>query len=240
METLSDIGDLLSKLTTDFSGLQSFVAFILLLVLAFFHKQIPSGLKFLISLFKKKEKKKPKTFRHDIFTLLDETSLKSETMTVKGKEVKTVMFRDAVLTKITITKKRLEELVNKEGIYTVPDPELLSEIDIVLNNITKDFNIEYRRKLKSQGLTQSDIAFILSYLSPERVRNVDVIKKRCAKIFISDYYPENQEKIVSFLEIMAFTVETLLPLTIKAFELMNGRFDKYVYDRSLGRYRRQE
>lgn len=237
MEILKDIGKLLSELATDFTGLQSFIAFIVLLVLAFFHKQIPSGISKIFEYFKRNKKnKKPKAFRHDIFTLIDETFVKTETISVKGKEVKTVMFRDAVNTTLIITKDKLNELVNKPEIYTIPDPQLLSEIDKVLNNITKEFNVEYRNKLKSQGLTQSDITFILSYLSPQRVRNTDVVKKRCAKIFISDYYPENQDKLVSFLEVMAFTIETLMPLYVVAFELMNGRFDKYHFDKDSGRY----
>lgn len=242
METLKDIGELLVKLASNFSDLQSFIAFMVLLVLAFFHKQIPSGISKIFEYFKRNNKKaqKPKAYSHDIFTLVDETFVNTETLSVKGKEVKTVMFRDAVNTTLSVTKTQLETLVNNPEIYTLPDPQLLSEIDKVLNNITKEFNRDYRYKLKSQGLTQSDITFILSYLSPQRVRNTDVVKKRCAKIFISDYYPENQDKLVSFLEIMAFTIETLIPHYIVAFELMNGRFDKYVYDKSSKRYVRTE
>lgn len=237
MEQLKDLSELLIKLVSEFTPIQSFLAFLLIVSLAAFRKQIPVGARLVFSyLTKDKESPKPKVFRHDIFNLIEETSLNSETIIVKGKAVKTVMFKDSVKTILPITKSNLETLVSDENSYSLTDPQLLSEIDKVLHRITKEFNSEFRSRLKNQGLTQSDISFILSYLSPLRLRNMEIIKRRCTKIFISDYYPTNQDKLVSFLEIMAFTIETLIPLSINAFELMNGRFDKYSWDATSGQY----
>ena len=207
MEHLKDLSELLVTLVSSFTPIQSFLAFLVIVSLAAFRKQIPSGIRSIFSyLTKEKTSPKPKVFRHDIFNLIDETSLNSETITVKGKAVKTVMFKDSVKTILPITKSNLETLVSNEVSYTLTDPQLLSEIDKVLHKITKEFNSEFRSRLKNQGLTQSDISFILSYLSPLRLRNMEIIKRRCTKIFISDYYPTNQDKLVSFLEIMAFTM----------------------------------
>lgn len=219
------------------SDFYTFMSFVILVGFLQFGKNINNLAKEIWDKFVINKKVTSRLVDHNIFSLMGDIVVTSDTIAIKGKSVKTKIFRITMKVSIESVNAVISELVIDKDLPQLTDSALFNKIDSSLHEITREFNQRIRIEYEKIGLTNSDITFILSYLSPIRLNMKDIIKSRCSKIFIGNYYPSNEDKVASLLEILAYTLEYLTQNYKDAFELMNGRFDKYYWDEATKMYK---